>query len=138
MISRAKERQLRKAPQALLVTLLMFVQLCASAARADGNELLNQCESAERSQNTPELLAKDNILIKTMQCYALVQGARETMYIFNSSAPAHLKTCFPANSINNGQTARIVVQYLRNNPQSLHLPEVALIFRALRHAYPCR
>ena len=124
-----------------LMLLLMLSTVCLheSLARADGNQLLEQCTGAERILDRPETFKGDygRVFLNIGMCTGLVQGTRQTMSILNSSVPTHLKACVP-DGANNSQAIRIVLQYLRANPQFLHYPEVSLIFRALQEAYPCR
>ena len=61
-----------------------------------------------------------------------MQGVSNTMAILKSK-----RVCFPKEGIANEQAVRIVVKYLKDNPNRLHENEIALIMIALMHAYPC-
>ena len=101
---------------------------------ADGNELLAQCTDAEHFLNTREV--RDAVSIGT--CIGMVQGVQNTMIYLNRSIDKSLRLCWPEQGINNGPAVRILVQYLRNNPEKLHEDEVLLAMLAFNKAYSCR
>lgn len=57
--------------------------------------------------------------------------------VLNDSLPANLKTCYPGTGTTNIQKARIVVKYLLEHPDQLHLPASALTLIAYKAAFPC-
>jgi hypothetical protein len=112
----------------------IHVQLAASAALADGNKLLSQCQDAEYYLDTKEVRSELSI----GRCMGLLQGVRNTMVILDTALELPLRTCWPKDGINNGQAVRIVVRYLKDNPEQLHQDEVFLTLLAYKAAYPCR
>lgn len=44
--------------------------------------------------------------------------------------------CVPA-KVENGQAVRVVLKYVREHPETAHLPTAQLMVKALREAYPC-
>lgn len=100
---------------------------------ADGNALLSSCRAALHASDNPrEDLPTD--LSDLYYCIGIVTGVGQTLVLVKSE----YKTCFPEHGIANGQAARIVVKYLENHPQHLHLPAGALTFVAFEAAYPCK
>jgi hypothetical protein len=45
--------------------------------------------------------------------------------------------CIPE-GVSSGQTVRIVVKWLRENPDKLHMPASVLAVAAIRNAFPCK
>ena len=46
--------------------------------------------------------------------------------------------CTPEQGVTNGEAARIVLKYLKDNPQKLDQNEVELAIQAFREAFPCK
>jgi hypothetical protein len=49
----------------------------------------------------------------------------------------HLTICEP-NDVTNGQEGLIVLKYLRDHPEELHLKAAALVIKAMGKAFPCK
>lgn len=105
--------------------------LISPSVHADGNTLLEQCLVTERYLDTKEMSNPFNVGM----CIGIIQGVRYTMQIKNDGA---IKICLPEQIITNGQAVRIVTSYLKRNPASLHINEVALIMSAFIEAFPCK
>lgn len=60
-------------------------------------------------------------------------GAVETMFYFSST----FGSCIP-NGATIGQTTRVIIKYLNNNPELLHQAYFDLSIKALREVWPCR
>jgi hypothetical protein len=100
------------------------------ASAADGNQLLDACQQAVKYFDGDKT---DVDRFKGLYCLGLVEGTRNTMALLDQQDPA---ACVPA-SVTNTQAVRIVEQYLRANPQKLHLDASANILLSLMTAYPC-
>ena len=71
-------------------------------------------------------------------CLGLMQGITMSNRLQQASKPSALPLfCIPEDGIENGQAARIVVKYLREHPQHLHLDDFTLAVSAFQEAYPC-
>ena len=118
-------------------SLLLFLAMIAPLSQAadTGIELLSQCQVAERFSDTGDL--RDPVA--AMSCVALLQGVHETMQFLSvfMDKPNAFKSCFPVESISNVQAMRIVVKFLRANPERLHEPKTVLAILALKQAFPC-
>jgi hypothetical protein len=116
----------------LLVALSFF--LAFSPAWADGNSLLSNCKKWEKmereSGDTGELMG-------WVYCHAKVEGVVGTIGVFHLVLPVKIRVCFPE-GVTIGQNVRIVIKYLQDNPDQLHLPDADLIYLALHKAFPCK
>ncbi|WP_223592418.1 Rap1a/Tai family immunity protein [Pseudomonas sp. A-R-19] len=122
-------------------TLLMAVavagMLGSGAAMAmDGNELLEGCQAMIQTDDTGEA-PPVNLIIGAGQCLGIVEGVRMTMFYLNGSLPEAARVCFPK-GVTTGQGARVVVKYLKDNPEELHEDATSLIFFAYHKAFPCK
>lgn len=102
---------------------------CGEAMAADGNDLLKWCQDVN----------SDNSATKSSFGAGYCMGTMSTVYTLvdyiNSSLS--MEMC-PPPEITNEQMARIVVKYLQESPEVLHLDAATLTFSALRTAYPCK
>ena len=101
-----------------------------------GTQFLAECQQAIRFVDN-ERKPSDNG-VDTGHCLGVVKGVRATMSYFYSELPKAYKTCFPAGGISDVQGARIVVKYLRDNPEELHEEASLLTMLAFHKAFPCK
>ena len=121
----------------LLPLIAIFAAGPASAddVRNDGNLLLPSCNAV--------VLAMDNGTTPKDKfgmgfCLGLVQGITMSNRLQQASkSPASPLFCIPQDGIENGQAARVLVKYLREHPQHLHLDDFTLAISAFQEAYPC-
>lgn len=120
-----------------LVRLLWIapILLFPLAASADGNKFLEQCQAAEsfldKKQSRNETSAA--------YCFGLLEGVRETMQYLNELLePRARVVCWPPKGINNAQSVRVVLKYMRDNPNKLHEDPVFLTMMSFRDAFPCK
>jgi hypothetical protein len=78
----------------------------------------------------------------TLVCFGYVRGFTSGVEVEKVFAEAKTSRKVPApfclpNDVESGQTVRIVLKYIRNNPEEAHRPTDALILAALGKAYPC-
>ena len=64
-------------------------------------------------------------------------GTIATLTFLGSALPEGFKTC-PPKGYTNEQAARVVVAYMRDNPQLLNQPYRILAMTALSQAWPCK
>jgi len=101
---------------------------------ADGNELLQNCNKfIQFVDNPPENPDFGQIGF----CLGMVQGVMYLNYVYENRLGSDALFCGPEGGINNGQASRIVVKYLKDNPQELHRHEGSLVIKAFMVAYPC-
>lgn len=95
--------------------LLLLLILMSPIVKADGNRLLNSCQSAEKFLDNDD--TRDGV--GAGFCIGLIQGVRSSMQIFNDVLEPKYHTCWPNGGIDNGQAIRVVLKFLRSNPEIL-------------------
>jgi len=139
-------------------------------APQSGNELLDWCNQAVRTQETdwglearraaedPRLVVEmmENIM-KSTWCAGYLSAIKDVIFIsqlnLSFAAKAGVKLtgpeeaqklalqtafiCIP-DGVSPGQLARIVVKWLREQPESLHEPRSVLTLKAFTDAFPCQ
>jgi len=120
----------------LLVAFPLFLAFSPTWA-GDGNSLLVNCQKFEQLEQEKD---KNNDLLSAAQigtCMGTVNGVFETIILVNSVIPKDIQVCYPE-SITTGQHIRIVMKFLKDNPEQLHLNEAYLIRAAALKAFPCK
>jgi len=125
--------------QLVLSVFLTFVSSIpvfgSSSAALDGNEILRRCSPGLEKT---DLTAMENAeYIYCMGYIAGVMDAAVFMHTMSDEKNTVWRWCGPADGIAGGQAARIVVKWLKNNPEKLHLRGDTLIIAALHEAFPC-
>lgn len=116
----------------LLKTILISLSLFYGCAYADSNKLMDQCVEAENFMDRKSVGRSNSLEIG--YCFGFLQGVRNMLQIFDKE----MKVCWPKNGIENGQAVRIVLKYMRENPNKLHEDQLLTVILAFREAYPCR
>lgn len=117
--------------------LFSFMYLFSSSAHADGNKLLNDCNIVVRTMDAGEPPSSGEGVSAGM-CLGLMQGITNLNLIYQMKFNNETLFCLPPLGINNGQAARIVVNYLRSKPEELHKNRSFLAIDAFADAFPCR
>lgn len=129
---------------------LLFVAICLCSVVAvaqdgsvdDGNALLKQCTPAAKlldgvhvdNSEIPDAMFCIGYIRATLDVYATWEGTDTALGRKQSVWP-----CLPfTKSIQTGQGVLIVVKYLKEHPEKLHLDNAALAAEALREAFPCK
>ena len=112
---------------------LLLIAIAPSLSQADGNKLLEYCIEAEKHLEKKEV----NNPFSIGFCLGMIQGVRNTLIIINEIQPKNLQLCWPDGGINNSQAVRILLNYLRSNPENLHKDEVLLTMLSFQKAYKC-
>ena len=108
---------------------LVGMAIGGDAMAVDGNDLLKWCQDVNSDNPATKYGFSSGYCIGTMSTVNTLVN-----YI-NSGLSVEM--C-PPPEITNGQMARIVVKYLQQNPEVLHLEATSLTVSALRTAYPCK
>lgn len=125
---------LHKITLAVLLTFL-FVSPEIHATERDGNKLLTDCSIAI---NVMEDVSKEPTQItSTAYCLGHVRGADDMHNLYRAVSKSKPLYCMPS-GVTMGQMVRIIVKYLKENPEQLHEDGTMLIAAALRDAYPCK
>ncbi len=93
-------------------------------------QLLAYCESAGK----PEMEAD----IKLTICMSYLMGVLDAHEVIAGLHPSARMMCPPDNGVSNDQARRIVVKWLANHPEYLHLPSRATSLKAMAEAFPCK
>ena len=120
----------------------MFLLLLYSAASADGNELLTNCKLAEAAI-TPDGY-RHNIAdgFEVGYCVGAIHTFKGRIeYIYKQDPPGYQspkpRNCEIPEGVTNEQLIRVLVKYLEEHPDLLHIWEAGLLDAAFRHAFPC-
>ena len=122
-----------------LMLLFFFAVLSCHcfAVVGDGNTLMSLCQNADRTAQTQEPSEPASVL----QCQAYIEGVF-TGYSMVSKA-LNLKqvgienVCVP-DEVTLGQITKVVVKYLKDHPEKLHLGAGQLTMTAIKDAFPCK
>lgn len=113
---------------------VLMVLCFSTAALADGNKLLLECQDGINSMNGG--MAKNPVGVG--HCVGVLQATIDTLDILHEAGGTPKFVCVPDGGIPMVQSMRIVVQSLEEHPESLHLNESVLVVAALKNAFPCR
>lgn len=117
----------------LLVMLPGVVAAQPDSTRAE--VLLNNCLMAERSLASDNRLSASDLAMG-LSCMSYLRGMRDATTILNSLTGTQ-QMCVPE-TVTTSQLVRVVVKYLRDNPEKLHEHMGGRAFLAMVVAYPCK
>jgi len=121
----------------LLPILLLSASLPSAAAESkNGVELLKKCASVLRHIDREEKLSPLSMMDSAF-CVGLIQGVSNTNAFYAADPKFKPYMCMPEKGVNNEQGARIVVKFLTERPEKLHMNDTLLVIVALRDAFPC-
>ena len=121
----------------LSVVLFLSVAISVTAQTPhDGNHLLKECRQMIRglegeSQNSFQRM-------ESATCLGYIAGfldAHEWVISVRQVQPFY---CLPENGIEEGQAARIIVKWMTDHPNKLHLYDAEIMLRTLGDAFPCK
>jgi hypothetical protein len=114
----------------LPLTLALAIGLAEPPRSYDGNALLRKCTPALKVADGEKLTnAADDS--DASWCMGYVTGVLDGLSQFD------WKVCLPK-EFTTGQALRIVVKYLKANPEVLHKEASGLISVAIAEAFPCK
>lgn len=119
----------------LRAVFLLLLIIASPLIKADGNRLLDNCQSAEKFMDKSGAI-NDVEAIKAGVCIGLIDGTLNTVHILNEVLEPKYRTCWSKEGTN-GQAVRVVLKFLRNNPETLHNDDTVLVILAYNNAYPC-
>ncbi len=118
----------------LLIIVLLTI-LWSTQTFADGNELLDRCQTALTQRDMTK--ANQIQIYGSAYCIGIVQGVQDTMRYLGEFESVNKHACFPSTGINNLQAIRVVTKYLEGHPEKLHEDEVLLAMLVFVDAFPC-
>ena len=121
----------------MIRTVLILIALSAcliSPARAQayvltGDDFLQRCDG-------PFLNDVEKVAYKSF-CTGYLQGLQQMQHIVVGMRNIQPLYCEPTRSGNYDQLERVVIKWLKNNPEQLHRDARLLVTRALMEAFPC-
>tara|TARA_R110001592_G_scaffold359953_2_gene667576 strand:+ start:264 stop:659 length:396 start_codon:yes stop_codon:yes gene_type:complete len=120
--------------------IIIFLSLAANVnfvqANGSGNELINDCQLFVDFMDSKQETFKADEYVKLGRCIGISRAVRATMQILISNDNSPLKICWPKDGTD-GQTARIIVKYLKENPEKLHQDGIQLAMSSLNIAFAC-
>jgi hypothetical protein len=90
-----------------------------------GSELLNECSNVYGNSGHQNAT-------KATHCLGFMAG-----FIDGATYGSSLDACIPQEA-DLGQLVRVIVKYLANHPEDLHLSAASLIDKATLEAFPCK
>ncbi|HEV2112583.1 MAG TPA: Rap1a/Tai family immunity protein [Terriglobales bacterium] len=131
-----------------LLLLLVFWPCTAFAGEAkdvDGNELLQYCNASIQFLDSGGFKSETQAT-KSGWCMgyvaAFVQLSGTALLMDETAGHKDMRQyypCFPEETgMTTGQAIRVIVKYLKDHPENLHLPAVVLSLEALQNAFPCK
>ena len=120
-------------PIIVCILVLSIVFLVQSESLADGSLLLESCIEADKF--TRNEISYDKF--KAGYCIGIVKGVFDLMMVTRDYLPKKGKLCIPDKEIQDRQKVKIVLKYLENDTEQLHLLEAALTSCAFVKAFPC-
>jgi hypothetical protein len=112
----------------------MTACLCAQSATADGNKLLKECSEGVAYVDGGK---EPDSLFGVGQCMGVIQGTLDTLELTHALLNSSKIVCLPSGGLETLQIMKVVVKYLNEHPDRLHLNESGLISTALMVSFPC-
>ncbi|MDO6825611.1 Rap1a/Tai family immunity protein [Marinobacter sp. 1_MG-2023] len=115
----------------LMVSSSFFVK--ANSIQNNGNSLLKECGAFLHLLDKG---AGNKDPYGAGICVGYVQGATDFNFV-QAATKGEGNFCIPQ-EVAFGQKVRVLVKYLRDNPATLHEPQVLLVIKAFRESFPCQ
>lgn len=123
------------------VSVLFAISLSVHAQTSElpdesGNAFLRACSAIEKAEHT------DLESLHVVSCLSYVKGFMDGVFWEAEFVKANTKQemrkpfCRPA-GVENAQLVKVLLKYIRDNPEEAHQPTAVLIISALAKAYPC-
>jgi hypothetical protein len=122
---------------------IMPLQLCAQSDES-GNRLQHDCRLAIDLSGPQKSIAIPDPVdwIAVGYCYGRIEGVINTALLWHKSNvdsghSANGEPCIPTGVVSTSEATKVVLKYLDDHPEQLHVLGTALILNALKEAYPC-
>ncbi len=121
----------------LLVLIVLSLPAWCIGDDRNGNNLLSECGAVLTSVDDAQSFdASQSKTFDVGFCLGLMQGMLHMNQFYEYQLKGAALFCQP-DGTTTGQAARIVVKYLRDHPEELHIRDRLLAYMALRTAFPC-
>ena len=124
----------------ILLLFTAFIPAAGYVEVHDGSGLLQKYNNLIRifEEGVKESKQTENMLADASFCSGMMQGMTNTIIFFDAFQVTQNIVCLPENGISNGQAAKVVIKYLQEHPEQLHVADSGLAFLALMDALPCK
>lgn len=116
----------------LLMIILLINHTSASSAVNTGADLLEKCDSYISYMGNKQI-PDSNFSYRMGICQGFVDGVIYTHSVTRSGSPIW---CLPG-SVNSDQIIRVLVKYIRDNPDAEQKNLGAVVLIAMVNAFPC-
>lgn len=123
----------------IVIFLLLFTSIFFNIAQAqeqDSSFFLQACDAAVKQSDGRELPQQESLL--ALYCASYISGFLDATSLTSFSTNGEKNICTPDQGIANDQAVRILVKYLRENPEVLHQSGRTSLYVALAQAFPCK
>lgn len=128
--------------RSLLCVLCILFIASAAHGEATGNNVLDRCQKAIHFYENDGGLAKDQFdegwCTGWIDSALSLDGLNEQWRSVTKVRPGVLDFCLPTEGIQIIEAMRVVVKYLSDHPQQLHLNGMTVTVMALQEAFPCK
>ena len=118
------------------VWLLVLLPSASRAQGPPGSELLRACGAAQKQSDGIKI--SDEEAIGSIYCIGYISGFLDSLALSSAASGGGQKICLPQRGITNDQAVRVLVKFLRENPQTLHESGRMSLYIALARTFPCR
>lgn len=123
------------------ISMFFAFPICNAATDSDvhlanGNALLAVCGDYINSVDRGGTLSEKDVVMAAT-CTSYIRGFSHGVSLISTERKESKGYCINE-SVSALQIARVLVEYLRDNPQILHFHAAILTGRALRTGFPCR
>jgi Ssp1 endopeptidase immunity protein Rap1a len=124
----------------LFLSLVFMVSLCgAQSSDVDGNQLFERCSAYLKARDNPPLTVKEQVdagfCLGYMSAIADTND-RDVKAALEDHKAAERYFCAPSNATIE-QLTRVVVKWIKENPEKMHYNAGVISEAALRAAFPC-
>lgn len=131
--------------RSIILALFLCSALSQTVQATDGNTLLSQCQRAMQLHGKGLNVKNAPEVIDAGVCIGKVIGVFSNMLLIETTKEMHVVVkgkefplvCYSNDSLNQEQLVRVLVKYLEEHSEDLHLHESALMWNAFMESYPC-
>jgi len=117
------------------IVALLFAGTTAHASTKTGAELLRECSATLKASDGGKLTMSETL--EATLCLGYVSGFLDAIPVAITTTRARPNICPPEQGITNDQAVRLVVKYLRANPDKLHESGRMSLYIVLAKTFPC-
>lgn len=118
------------------ILLLLALGSRLASAQVEGSEILRGCGATVKQADGVRVT--DREAIESIWCTGYISGITDGLRIAPELLGQRPFFCMPQKGVSNDQIIRVIVKYLRENPEQLHQSGRSSALVALTKAFPCR